>query len=309
MAGKVGGKGADMSATTTAHLEQPSGTEGIEEEFVRAVNRRSRRVRGLARRTVGYQNDALRLRNDAQLAEERERFPQTSRSAVIQAFAEWYRNVLRDELLEPTPAEDVRTGDHWTGEFLRRGYVAAWEQATGRLRSTGSSVESVDAVIQLPTPRRQLRQLYTRAYENLETITNDAAQTVRQELTRGLAAGENPRKMARRLNKELEDVTRSRLETLARTEVINSHTEATLDRFERAGADTVRHGEWADADDSKVCPICSYLDGEEYAIPEFRNGTFEFEPSGDDPDHLAGTYPISPPTHPNCRCSILPVIS
>jgi SPP1 gp7 family putative phage head morphogenesis protein len=300
-----------MSATSpsrTAHLAQPSGTEAIEEDFLRAVNRRARTVRGLVRRTVGYENDALGLRQDARLAEDREHFPTSSR---IRGFSEWFQTVLRDELLEPLSFDKVADGDHWSSEFIRRAYLSAWEQAGGQLRSEGFGAEvmGVEAVIQLPASRRQLRRLYQRTYRNLRGISTDMAETIRRELTRGLAAGENPRKMARRLNKEIGDVTRTRLETLARTEVIHSHTTATLDRFERAGAETVQHGEWADADDSRVCPICSFLDGNEYSISEFRTETFEFEPSEGEPDHLAGTYPLAPPAHPNCRCTILPVIS
>lgn len=295
------------SPSSTAHLAQPSGTEPIEEDFLRAVRQRSRTVRGLVRRTVGYQNDALELRQDAQLADERDHFPRSSR---IQGFVDWFQAVLRDELLEPLPIDQVADGDHWSAEYLRRAYLSAWEQAGGRLRADGYGAEVMDAgsVIQLPVSRRQLRRLYQRTYRNLRGISTDMAETVRRELTRGLAAGENPQAMASRLNDELRDVTRTRLETLARTEVIHSHTTATLDRFERAGAETVRHGEWADADDSRVCPICSFLDGEEHTIDEFRTDTFEFEPDGDEPDYLAGEYPLAPPAHPNCRCSILPVI-
>jgi len=270
------------------------------------------RVRGIVRTTVGYENDALGLtaRDQAQLAEPRETFPRQDREGLIREFGEWFRGVVRDELLDPMSSDSVRAGDHWTAEFIRRAYLKAWQQATGRLQQQGVGTDTRDAeaIIQLPVARRQLRQLYLRTYENLDGITEDMATTVRQELAGGLDAGENPRQMATRLSDEIEAVTNSRLRTLARTEVIHSHTEATLDRYERAGADTVRHGEWADADDSRVCPICSSLDGEEHSISKFRTGTFSFEPSGDEPDHLAGEYRLAPPAHPNCRCTILPVI-
>lgn len=300
-------------AAATAHaaaLAQPSGTEAIEEDFLAAVERRARTVRGLVRRTVGYENDALGL-TDASLADEREDFETSSRSGLVRRFAAWFREALRDELLEPTRLDAVADGDHWTSEYIRRAYLTSWAQAGGRLRADGAGVEKIEpeAAIQLPVAKRQLRQLYRRTYENLEDISDAMAQTVREELTRGLARGENPRQMASRLNGEIEDLTNTRLRTLARTETINSHTTATLDRYDRAGVDTVRHGEFTDADDERVCPICSALDGEEYPISEFRSGTFTFEPSDDDPGYLAGEYRLAPPTHPNCRCSILPVLT
>jgi SPP1 gp7 family putative phage head morphogenesis protein len=307
----VGCCGQDTASA--AALAQPSGTEDIEERFLQTVADRSARVRQLVEATVA-KNDALHIeerQRTGALADERENFPRVGPDELTDRFADWFQDVLEDELLEPLSIEDVEAGDHWTAEFLRGGYVRAWQQATGRLQQEGADVsaQSIESVIRLPVPREQLQDLYRRAYENLEDITAGMAQTIREELSEGLDAGENPLQMARRLNEELEDITHSRLRTLARTEVINSHTTATLDRYERAGADTVRHGEWADADDDDVCPICSRLDGREYSIDEMRSGAFEFEPGPDEPDYLAGTYPIRPPAHPNCRCTIMPVIT
>ncbi|WP_218927292.1 phage head morphogenesis protein [Halosimplex rubrum] len=308
-----------MTTTTSARLAQPSGTDSIEADFLAAIGGRrassygrADRVRGLVRKTVGYKNDALGLtaRDQAKLAEPRETFPRQDRDGLLREFEQWFREVLRDELLVAMSSQSVRGGDHWTAEYIRRAYLKAWQQATGRLQQQGVSTETrqPEAIVQLPVARSHLRKLYMRTYENLDSVTDDMATTIRQELASGLEAGENPRQMASRLTDEIDSITNTRLRTLARTEVIHSHTEATLDRYERAGADTVRHGEWSDADDSRVCPICSTLDGDEYSISEFRTGTFTFEPSGDEPDHLAGEYRLSPPAHPNCRCTILPVI-
>lgn len=301
------------ASTSTAQLAQPSGTDDIEKRFLEAVAQRSDRVHGLVEATVA-ENDALHLqerRETGTLADEQENFPRVEPGELVDRFMEWFQGVLDDELLSPLPMEEVEAGEHWTSEVIQSGYVRAWRQATGRLQEEGVDVstQSIEAVIQLPVPQRQLQDLYRRAYGNLEDITTGMTQTIREELSEGLGAGENPREMARRLNEKLEGITRSRLQTLARTEVINSHTAATLDRYERAGVDTVQHGEWASADDDKVCPICSALDGREYSIDEMRSGTFTFEPESDDPDHLAGDYPIRPPAHPNCRCTIKPVIT
>jgi len=296
----------------TARLAEPSGMEAIQSEFLDAVDARSQAVRDLVEATVA-ENDALHLEPAADLAEERESFPRLDDESLTTRFMEWFRGVLEDELLEPTDPDDVEAGDHWTAEYIRRTYLEAWQQAGGRLRADGASASrmTAEAVIQLPVAKQQLRDLYRRAYQNLDDVTEAMAQTIREELTEGLDAGENPEEMARRLAGEIEDITRTRLRTLARTEVIHSHTTSTLDRYEETGVDTVQHGEWADADDDRVCPICSYLDGNEYSIPEFRSGTFQFaaEEQEDVPDYLGGKYPLAPPAHPNCRCTIMPVIT
>jgi SPP1 gp7 family putative phage head morphogenesis protein len=128
-------------------------------------------------------------------------------------------------------------------------------------------------------------------------------------LTTGLAEGINPKEMARRLTKELRTIQRTRAEVLARTEVINSYSEATLDRYERAGIEGATvSGEFATADDDRVCPICEAIEGAEFAADAMRDATFSFESSESEPDRLEGTYPVKPPVHPQCRCAILPVI-
>lgn len=303
-----------MSATTpstTAHLGQPSGVESIEERFLDAVLERANLVGTYVRTTV-QDNNALGLADGVELADERDGFDAETERTLVDRFMEWFRTVVEDELLEPVPTVEVQAGNHWTGRFIRAGYITGWEQATGRLWNEGVGAESFDdeEVFQLDVPREQLEELYTRTYQNLSDISEAMAQTIREELTNGLKAGENPRKMASRLTDEIDDITNTRLKTLARTEVAISHSKSTLDRYERAGVDVVSHGEWLTADDNRVCPICSALDGKEFRIPEMRTGTFYFDAPGDVPDYLAGEYPLMPgKTHPNCRCSVLPVVS
>jgi SPP1 gp7 family putative phage head morphogenesis protein len=115
--------------------------------------------------------------------------------------------------------------------------------------------------------------------------------------------------MARRLTDEISTIQRTRAEVLARSEIINSFSEATLSRYEQAGIDGVTvSGEFATADDDRVCPICEALEGTEYGTEEMRTSTFDFTPSDSEPDHLSGTYPVKPPVHPVCRCAILPLV-
>lgn len=302
-------------------LADPSHTAQIRERFRRDVAGRFRDVRGSVRSWTGYDQDVFglkseqsrtrtRTRTETRAARPQDVYRFDTDRGKIRAFLSWLREKFRADILDPVDLRGVRRGEHWTASYVRAAYGRAWENARGRLRNEGIDVgERVDVVFDLPVPKRQLRKLYTRTYRNLESVSSKAAPTVRGELTRGLAEGWHPRKMARRLTTELRDLQRNRAETLARTEVINSYTEATLDRYERAGIDAVQHGEWETADDDRVCPICSALDGRDIAIGEARTGTFQFEPDSDQPDHLAGTYPLRPPAHPNCRCTLLPVIA
>lgn len=293
--------------------------EGLRDEFAREMQRRFRRIRGDVRRWAGYEHDIFGLADGAsppQNSELPDGAPPVYRfatdAAKANAFAAWLERRIQAEVVEQMATSRIENGEHWTAEYVRAAYGQGWEQARGRLRIQGIEVgdsQSIDAVFDLPAPRQALETLYTRTYENLESVPEGAADPVRETLTRGLDEGWNPRKTADELTKEVRTIQHTRAEVLARTETMNAYSEATLDRYERAGVGTVSHGEWSDAGDSRVCPICETLDGREFTVSEMRTGTFSFEPSEDEPDYLAGEYPLKPPAHPQGRCKILPSVS
>jgi len=299
----------------------PTGTTDLREEFLRDVRGRFRRVRGLVRAAAGYEHDVFELSEEAAaLAEddrERDRsdvpervYEFDSDAAKRAAFIAWLGRKVARRVLEPVSLERVRDGSHWTAEYVRQAYARGWKQARNRLRQRAVNVGSEVDPLTAPKPRRQLRRLYTRTYRNLESVADAATEPVRETLTDGLAKGQNPRKIAARLTDELETIQKTRAEVLARTEIINAHADSTLDRYERAGVDEVSvSGEFATADDDRVCPICESLAGETFATAAMRSETFVFSPSESEPDHLAGEYAVKPPVHPQCRCTILPALS
>lgn len=306
--------------TTThdhAHLRQlstdPTNTTGIRKRFLKGVAKRFRALRGDIRQEIGYENDRLNLSQGSRLAdaEDIERFP--TDQGKIRKFMEWLRDRLRSQVLEPLPESDVKDGQHWTATFIRSAYARGWANAEQRLQNAGVSVpDDSRPVFDLGVPTRQLKQMYTRTYKNLESITQAAAPQVRDILTQGLAEGWNPRKMADMMTATIDTVQSNRAEVLARTEVINSYADATLDRYDQTGS-TVSgvtvSGEFATADDDRVCPLCESIEGTEYTTQEMRTATFDYTPDADELDSLEGTYPVKPPVHPQCRCAILPVVS
>ncbi|WP_436933686.1 phage minor head protein [Halovenus marina] len=270
----------------------------VEEQFLREMHRRWKRVRGLVRRTVGYENDAFGLSANA---EERESFDFPTDSGKIEQFTSWLTQALRDEVLDPLDRGEVADGQHWTAAYIRAAVVRGVNQSTGLLFQQGVSLENIpdDQIPTRPIFEQTLRDLYTRTYENLETVTEEAAPQVRDTVTRGFAQGWNPRKMAREITAEVRDIQHMRAETLARTETINAHTESTLRNYERAGVDVVSHGEWQATQDDDTCAFCRRLSGAELTIDEMRSGTVEWR---------GQIYRLAPPSHPNGRCVILPSV-
>jgi SPP1 gp7 family putative phage head morphogenesis protein len=272
-----------------------------------------RNFRGRIRTLVGYDEDRFNLRENEKLAdpEDIERFPTDDQK--IRVFTEWLRDWMRENVLQAVPREAVVAGEHWTATYIRTAYRRGWENTTQRLQNAGIPAEQVGDIFALGVPKQQLARLYTRTYDNLASVTTDAVPLVRNILSAGLAGGTNPREMARRLTNEIETLQKTQAEVLARTEIINSYSQASLDRFDRAGTNQVKvSGEFATADDQRVCPICDALEGREFSTDEMREETFEFDAEeSDHPDavpSMSGEYPVRPPCHPVCRCAIHPVI-
>lgn len=205
-------------------------------------------------------------------------FPSSSRAA--EEFSDWLDEVLDAELLEEYDGD----------RYVRKGYGRGIKHAQARLREQGIDVpeDELGMIFRAPVHRDKLQLLYERAFEELQGITQAAAQEMRRELTEGLSQGKNPREIARNINDRVEKVGKTRSTVLARTEVVRAHSEGTLGRFERIAGDGVQvevQAEWSTAGDSRVCEICEGLEGRTFSLDEAR-----------------GMLPI----HPQCRCAWLP---
>ena len=201
----------------------------------------------------------------------------------VEQFRSWLQRAQREEVLEIISRDN--------NEFIRSGYGRGIKHADARLREQGVEVpqEDLEAVFRKPVHRDKLQLLYTRNFQALEGITDAVDKEVSRVLTQGLAEGVNPREAARRITDRVDKIGKTRATTLARTEIINAHSEATLDRFERMDVDEVGvKAEWQTAGDSRVCPICASLEGSTFTIDEARGKL---------------------PAHPRCRCAFLPVVN
>lgn len=230
------------------------------------------------------------------------RFPTDDRK--IEAFMAWLRRQERRGVLEV-----IHRGDN---QFVRAAYAKGLSHADAALNAEGVQIpeRELAALFNAPMHREALQMLYTRNFAELEGITETMNQQISRELADGFSRGLGPRAMARNVTDRVDKIGKHRATLLARTETIRTHSEATLNRFEQAGVGTVTvRAEWATAGDRRVCPICQTLEGRTMSVEEARSETFSYSASESEPGSLSGTYPIQPPTHPQCRCALLPVIS
>lgn len=107
--------------------------------------------------------------------------------------------------------------------------------------------------------------------------------SMKSELTAGIVKGDGIYKVADRLDKRL-DVGKSQTQRLARTEYMHALNAGQLETYQENGYDKL---EWVASEDGKGCDTCHLRNGKQYKIDD---------------------VPILP-AHPNCRCTMIPVIT
>lgn len=270
-----------------ANKTDPTNTRVLRErEFIPAFTKRFEWLKGEIRTKVGYDEDFFSLRASYVTADD---YTYPVDPQAKDEFQTWLEKKINDGILEPTSRRQLRNGEHYTGRYIRSAAERGWDDAAQKLEQQGIDVtpEDLQSTFEMGVGEQQLQDAYTRTFDDLKNITDDMQTEIRRTLTRGLAEGWNPRKMATEMNGRV-DVSLTRARRLARTEVIRNYNEAALTRFERNNISEVGgKAEWSTAGDSRVCPICAALDGSVYSIKKARGRI---------------------PQHPNCRCTWLPVI-
>ena len=122
----------------------------------------------------------------------------------------------------------------------------------------------------------QARDGVGRLYRYSDEFKTTASSIVEQ----GLLQGWGTRRVQGLLEQEL-GVTKSKAETLARTEIMSALSTATQERYEKNG---IEWAIWAVTPSESLCGWCAERNGQAYEV---------------------GT--VSIPAHPNCRCMWIPV--
>jgi len=115
----------------------------------------------------------------------------------------------------------------------------------------------------------------------LDSLGATTAQVAKSTLFAGIAAGVNPKVVARQLRRTAGySVVRAR--TIARTEMLRAYRQATLETY-RENDDIVSGWIWVAALSIRTCAACLALHGKQFPLEE------DFG------------------THPNCRCTQIPI--
>lgn len=174
------------------------------------------------------------------------------------------------------------TNKAWQNVYIRTAYQKGIASAAGNLRGAGAEVSDryISSAFYRPLHADRAGLLYTRAYSDLQGITAAMSTKMGRVLAAGILDGKGVRDIADELVDVINGVGIVRARMIARTEVIASHAEASLNVYEEAKLKGVNlHSEFSTARDNKVCPQCEKLEGKTYSVSEAR-----------------GLIPV----HPNC---------
>jgi len=277
----------------------PTHTATLRERFMRDVARRYDRIAKAILQLI-VEDDVFglepiefeRVGNVLRVNRPRREFAFGTTHEKVAAFMEWLRQQEINEaitIVEGTPIERAARSA-WTSVYVESAYQKGIADAGRNLRGAGAKVERswIDTAFNRPIHADRLGIAYTRTFEELVGITAEMDRQISAVLAQGLAEGRGPMDIARRLIDRVEKIGKTRARTLARTEVINAHAEATLNAYEEAGVEGVEvESEFATAGDAQVCPECRQLEGRTFTLARAR-----------------GVIPV----HPNCRCAWVPAI-
>ena len=158
-------------------------------------------------------------------------------------------------------------------------YRKGISRAASQLRKHGIEITGT----LMPQDYIMLAELQDINFNLIKNVTQDMKKAIMYSTSNGVIEGWGMNKIAREMIKSTDKIGITRAKMIARTEVIRASNTAALARYKEAG---VKMYEWSTAFDERTCEICAGLDGHRFQIGRGRQ----------------------PPIHPNCRCSVIPIV-
>lgn len=228
----------------------------------------------------------------------------------VEAFIEWLQRQVNKGILQigEFPQLGVGAEAAWTNMYIldsyKRGVMRAREEliAAGYAVPPLSETGGINASMSTPFHLDRVGLLFTRVFSDLKGITASMDTQISRILAQGIADGDSPRLLARKLISTINGTgmgdlaitdtlgrfipAERRALMLARTEIIRAHHLAMIQEYRNWALEGVYvQGEWKTAGDDRVCPKCEHLEGKIFTL-----------------DEIEGMIPA----HPNCRCIALP---
>jgi SPP1 gp7 family putative phage head morphogenesis protein len=236
-------------------------------------------------------------------------FPRSAEK--LEAFMVWLKEQERRGLITTGELQQVGSSIEaaWTNLYVFDSYKRGVIRARYELQKAGYKVPSIEdsggieIAMGNPFHLERVGLLYARVYEELKGITAAMDTQISRVLAQGMADGDGPRLLARKLVAVIDGAkmgelgitdslgrfipAKRRAEMLARTEMIRAHHLATIQEYRNWAVAGVRvDAEIVTAGDTRVCDKCQGMEGKIYTL-----------------DQIEGMIPF----HTCCRCMALPI--
>lgn len=273
-----------------ARKTDPTQTLTLRRKFERDLDKRFNQLKRLISASL-IGNDALGLKTNAPA--ESGAFAFTRSAQKVDAFMAWLREQQQELIFEiRRGTRRAVTGSNlWADVYIDTAYQRGLASAASRLQGVGVSVSDnwLNSAFFRPVHADSIGLLYSRVFSDLRGITEAMDSQISRVLAQGLAEGRASDSIARDLMDRVDKVGKTRARMLARTEIVNAVSEASLNSYEEAGLEGVGlEAEFSTSGDEAVCEKCEAL-------------------------AAAGPYTIAQargliPAHPSCRCAWLPIV-
>ncbi len=151
-----------------------------------------------------------------------------------------------------------------------------------------SSEKQIDRNVQMNEKALDFLQEHT--FDNIKGMTEEIANDLKAELERGIINGEGITKLKERVSGVF-DVGENRAEMIARTETNRAENNGKLLAMKGSGLEYNK--KWITHEDDRTSPLCHRLDGQTVGLDD------NFK------DSVSGWEGQSPPSHVNCRSTII----
>lgn len=294
----------------------PTHTTGLRNAFAKAMNRKFDELAVMVKRSV-FDQDCFGLQKPSMVVQQMtptnwQQFSYASSAGKVEEFMKWLQEQINKGILDVRTLEQIgnSVNSNWQNLYLFDSYKRGIIRARYEMRKAGLDIPTIednggiDMVMSLPFHIDRIGLIYIRAYNELKGITDAMSQQISRVLAQGLADGDGPALLARKLVSTINGTgmgdlgiidtlgrfipAKRRADLLARTEIIRAHHLATIQEYRSWGVLGITvEAEWRTAGDDRVCEKCASLHGQRFTLDEIE--------------------PMIP-LHPLCRCFALPYV-
>jgi len=151
---------------------------------------------------------------------------------------------------------------------------------------------------------RYEKYVKARTQKMAQNFNDQTLEKLNKSLAEGIQEGESLSKLRKRVDVIYGDAEKYRTLRVARTETLNASNEATNEAYRQTGY--VKGKEWYVNPDA--CELCTPFEGKTIGLDDtFVKEGESYEDSNGEAHENSYDDIDSPPLHPNCRCTILPV--